>query len=110
MPDGAVHVDDALLESLEELEVEGAVVHGLLDFQEQPGPEERHEVGHRIQRAVDGLADPVANRQRLEERQYEERSSVHAIEAERLPEVLAALLDPLHLRDVEEAPDPDRAA
>src|SRR5205823_6445835 len=32
-----------------------------------------------------------------------------AVEAERLPEVLAALLDPFHLRDVEEPADADGA-
>ena len=109
MAHGAVHVDHALLEALEELEVERAVVHGVLDLHEQTRVEERHEVRHRVQETVDTLADAVANRQRLEERQDEERTRADAVEAESLAEVFTALLDALVLRDVEQAADADRA-
>src|SRR5205823_133156 len=93
MPDRAVHVDDALLEALEKLEVERAIVDGLLDLQEEPRVEERHEVGHRIQGAVDRLADAVADGEWFHEREDQERPGPDAVEPQRLPEVLTALFD-----------------
>src|SRR5262249_712625 len=91
------------------LEVERAVVDRLLDLQDQARVEERYEVRRRIQGAVDRLADSVADGQRLEERHDEVRSGPDPVEAERLSEVFATLLDAFDLRDVEEAADPDRA-
>src|SRR5439155_22660756 len=98
--DGAVHVDHALLEALEELEVERTVVHGLLDLEDETDGDERHEVGRRVEEAVDALPDAVADRHRLEERQDEEGARAVAVEAERLAEIFTALLDALVLRDV----------
>src|SRR3972149_861803 len=61
---GAVHVDHALLETLEELEVQRAVVDGVTDLHPEAVPDERQHVAQRIHRAVHGLADPVTDGQR----------------------------------------------
>src|SRR3989442_1481252 len=71
---GAVHVDHALLEALEQVEVQRAVVHRVAGLHTHPCPEERQHVGQRIHRPVDGLADPVTHRQRREERQDQARA------------------------------------
>src|SRR2546425_760523 len=107
--DRAVHVDDALLESLVQLEVQRPVVDRLTDLQAETDPEERQHVGERIHDAVDGLADPIAHGQRLHERQDEIGAWPHAPDAEGLSEVLSTLLDPPVLRRVEQPADAGRA-
>src|SRR5262249_1341191 len=107
--DGAVQIDDALLEALEQLEVQRAIVDDLAQLEADPGPEERDEVGERIHQAVDASADPVADRHRLHERHDEVRAGAHPPDSERLPEVFAALLDPPVLRRIEQSPDAERA-
>src|SRR5213596_1853893 len=106
---GAVHVDHALLEALEQVEVKRAVGHRVAGLHTHPYPEERQHAGQRIHRPVDGLADPVTHRQRREERQDQVRAGPCAPDAKRLAEVLAALLDLPVLRSVEEPADAEGA-
>src|SRR5438094_2908362 len=91
--DGAVHVDHALLEALEQVEVERPLVHDVAHLHAEPVPEERQEIRERVEGGVDGLAHPVAHRQRLEKRHDHVRPGPNAPDTERLPEVLAALED-----------------
>src|SRR5690349_14845957 len=107
--DGAVQVHDALLESLEQIEIQGAVVDHLAELERQPGPDERDEIRERIHQAVDTSTDSVANRHRLHEGHDDVRARRHPPEPERLPEILPALLDAIVLRGVEQATDPERA-
>src|SRR5262245_1142153 len=107
--DGAVQIDDALLEALEQLEVQRAIVDDLAQLEADPGPEERDEVGERIHQAVDASADPVADRHRLHERHDEVRAGAHPPDSERLPEVLAALPAPPVLSRIEQYPDAQSA-
>ena len=109
MTNRAVHVDDALLESLEQLEVQRPVVDRVSDLHAETDPEERQHIRERIHDAVDGLADPVAHGQRLHERQDEIGPGPHAPDAEGLSEVLSTLLDPPVLRRVEQPADAGRA-
>src|SRR3990172_11137537 len=109
VPHSAVHVDHALLEALEEIEVERPVVPGAPGRHAEPGPEERQEVGQRVHQTVDALADAVTDRQRLEQRQDQVRAGAGAPDGPRLAEGLLALLDVPVLRGVEETADAERA-
>src|SRR2546425_889893 len=106
---GAVHIDHALLEALEQVEVQRAIVQRVAGLHAPPCPEKRKHVGERIHRAVDGLADPVTHRQRREERQDQVRGGPCAPDAKRLAEGLAALLGLPVLCSVEEPADTEGA-
>src|SRR5256885_5075091 len=108
--DCAVHVDHALLEPLEEVVVERAIVERVACLHAETIPEERQEVAQWVHEPVHGLADAVTNGQRLHERQDEIGPGARAPETERLAEVLAALVDaPVVLGRVEQAADAGRA-
>src|SRR2546427_12277754 len=89
---GAVHIDHALLEALEQVEVQRAIVQRVAGLHAPPCPEKRKHVGERIHRAVDGLADPVTHRQRREGRQGPGRARARAPGAPRVAAGLAGLL------------------
>src|SRR5882724_3180153 len=78
--DGAVHVDHALFEALEQVQVERALVDDIAHLHGQPVPDERQEVGERVHQTVDRLSDPVADRQRLQERHDDIPTGLHAID------------------------------
>src|SRR5882724_3727227 len=107
--DGAVQVDDAFLEALEQLEVQGAIVDHIAHFHADSGPDERQDVGKRIHDAIDTPADPVADRHRLQEGHDEVGAGAHAPDPQRLPEVFSALLESPVFGRVEEAADAGRA-
>src|SRR5215470_8404582 len=107
--DGAVHVDHALFEALEEVQVERALVDDVANPHGEP-IDERQEVRQRVHRCVHGLADAVADGQRLQEGDDHVGARSHAPEAQRLTEVFAALEDAKDvLGRIEEAADAGRA-
>src|SRR5262244_826676 len=107
--DGAVEIDDTLLEALEQLEVQRAIVDDLAQLEADPGPEERDEVGARIHQAVDAPSNPGGDRHRLHDCHDEVRARAHPPDSKCLPEVFAALLDPPVLRRIEQSADAERA-
>src|SRR5215470_9899270 len=107
--DGAVEIDNTFLEALEQLEVQRAIVDDLAELEADASPDERDEVGQRVHQAVDPSADPVPDRHWLHERHDEVGTGAHPPDAERLPEVFPALLDPPVLRRVEQPADPEGA-
>src|SRR5438034_9919919 len=66
--DGAVHVDRALFEALEQVQVERSLVDDVAHLHTHAVPDERQEIGERFHQTVDRLADPLTDRQRLQER------------------------------------------
>src|SRR5437867_12207094 len=92
--DSTVHVDHALFEALEQIQVERPLVHDVADLHPEPVPEERQEPGQRVHEPVHRLADAIANAERFEERHDDVRTRGDPIEAERLAEVLTALHEP----------------
>src|SRR6185503_17203402 len=104
VPDGTVHVDHALLKPLEEVVVERALVDRITDLHPEAIPDERQDVAEGVHEAIDELADAVPYRQGLHERQHEVGTRPASPHAQRLAEVLTALLDaPEILRQIEEA-------
>src|SRR6266550_6888099 len=82
VPDRAIEIDDALLDCLELFEVPRAVV----DAREaalRDATHERHEEGHRIEKAIDRGSDRVAEAGRGEERQDEIWPRPDAVDAQR---------------------------
>src|SRR5436190_24208770 len=106
--DGAVELEHAVLDVLEDLEVQGPLVDLLHDG--HPGRrEERRDVPERIQQTVNAVADTVTDGEWLEGGEHEVRSGAEAVYSECLAGVGVALVDvELRLRDVEEADDTDR--
>src|SRR5947208_138758 len=109
VPHGAVQVDYALFEALEQVEIQRALVQQVAGLHADPRPDPREIIGQGIHRSVDGLADSVTHGHRPEERHDQVRARPDAPHAKRLAEVLAALLDPPVLCRVEETADAERA-
>src|SRR5207237_848414 len=108
--DGAVHVDDALFEALEQIQVERPLVDDVADLHADPIPEQWQDVRQGIHRAVDGLAETVPHGQRFEEGHDHVRAGADAPDAEGLAEVLTALENAEDvLGGVEQAADSGRA-
>src|SRR5881409_3683323 len=106
--DGAVEVEDAVLDVLEDLKVERALVD-LLDDRQSRRCKERYDVPEWIQQAVDAVPDAVPDGEGRQRGEHEVGSGTEAIDAERLAGIGVALLDvELRPRDVEEADDSDR--
>src|SRR6266436_3601746 len=104
---GAVEVEDAVLDVLEDLEVERALVD-LLDDRRPHRREERCDVAEGIQQAVDAVPDAVPDGEGPQRGEHQIGSLPEAIDPERLAGIGVALLDvELRPRDVEEADDPD---
>src|SRR5262245_9408393 len=109
VPDGAVEIEHAVLDVLEDLEVERALVHLLHDRDRSRGEERDEHVPQWIEYAIHAVADAVTDGQRLERREHEVRPGPEAVHAERLAGVGIALLDVKRaLRDVDEADHTDR--
>src|SRR5207247_2191122 len=104
---GAVEVEDAVLDVLEDPEVERALVF-LLDDRRPHRREERCDVAEWIQQAVDAVAYAVPDGERRQRGEHQVGSGTEAVDPERLAGIGVALLD-VELRpcDVEEAGDPD---
>src|SRR6267142_276559 len=108
--DGAVHVQRALFEALEQVQVERALVDDVAHLHAQAVPDERQDVGERVHRTVDRLPDAVADRQRLQERHDDVPAGSRAVDTQRLSEVFTALQNTEHvLGRIEETPDARRA-
>src|SRR5439155_2527101 len=106
--DGAIEVENALLDVLEDLKVDRALVD-LLDDRRPQRREERCDVAEWIQHAVDAVADAVPDGERCQRGEHQVGSGTEAIESERLASIGVALFDvELRSGDIEEADDPDR--
>src|SRR2546425_1533185 len=106
--DGAVEVEDAVLDVLEDLKVERALVD-LLDDRHPHRREERCGKVEWIQQAVDAVPDAVPDGERRQRGEHQVGSGTEAIESERLASIGVALFDvELRSGDIEEADDPDR--
>src|SRR5438552_5438077 len=106
--DGAVELEHAVLDVLENLEVQGSLVD-LLHDRHPARREERHEVPERIEQTVHAVPYAVTDGERLEGGEHQVRSRAEAVYAECLAGVGVALVHvELRLRDVEEADDTDR--
>src|SRR5213080_155392 len=105
---GAVEVEDAVLDVLEDLKVERALVD-LLDDRNPRRRQERCDVAEWIQQAVDAVPDAVPNGEGLQRGKHQVGPGTETIDAEGLAGIGVALLD-VELRpcDVEEADHPDR--
>src|SRR5436305_13453093 len=88
--DGAVEIDDAFLETLQQLEVQRAIVDDLAELQADSGPDERDEVGHGIHQTVDASADPITDRHRLHERHDQVPARASPPDSERPPDPFGA--------------------
>src|SRR5689334_18943417 len=107
--DCAVEVEHAVLDVLEDLEVERALVHLLHDRDRGRREERDEQVPERIEHAVHAVADAVTDGERLERREHEVWPGAEAVYAERLAGTGVALLDvEPGLRDVDEADHADR--
>src|SRR6185369_2496625 len=110
VPDRAVQVDRGLLDALEQIVVQRAVVDRVADLHGQAGRDERDEVADRIDGQVDTHADAVTHRGRREHRQHEVRPGSGAPRAEGLAEVLVARSNaPVILGGIEETAHARRA-
>src|SRR5207247_2622513 len=89
---GAVEIEDAVLDVLEDLEVERALVD-LLDDRRSHRREERCDVAEWIQQAVDAVPDAVPDGERCQRGEHEVGSGTEAIDPERLAGIGVALLD-----------------
>ena len=106
--DGAVEVEGTVLDVLEELEVQGALVD-LLHDRHPRRREERRDVPDRIEESVHAVPDAVTDGERLEAGEHEVRPGAPAVHAEGLAGVGVAAVDvELRLRDIEEADHTDR--
>src|SRR2546425_13279301 len=102
VPHRAVHIHDALLEPLVEVDDLRPVVHCVAGLGAGPGSVVAEWTGS----GIHAHADTVANRQRRQQGQDEVGSGANAPLAERLAEVGVARLDaPVVLRRVPETPD-----
>src|SRR5947207_5651309 len=106
--DGAVEVEGTVLDVLEELEVQGALVD-LLHDRHPRRREERRDVPDRIEESVHAVPDAVTDGERLEAGKHGVRPVDPAVQAEGLAGVGVAAVDvELRLRDIEEADHTDR--
>src|SRR2546425_923837 len=106
VPHRAVHIHDALLEPLVEVDVQRPVVHCVAALEAGPVPGDGNVVAEWTGSGIHAHADTVANRQRRQQRQDEVGPGANAPLAERLAEVGLARLDaPVVLRRVPETPD-----
>src|SRR5437867_6603233 len=104
---GAVEIEHAVLDVLEDLKVERALVD-LLDDRHRRRREERRDVAEWIHQAVDAVPDAVPDGEGFQRGEHEVGSGTQAIEPERLAGIGVALFDvELRPRDIEEADDPD---
>src|SRR5207247_9302065 len=76
---GTVEIEDAVLDVLEDLEVERALVD-LLDDRRPRGRDERCDVAEWIQQAVDAVHDAVTDGQRCLHGTHEDGSGTEALE------------------------------
>src|SRR5207244_4321752 len=107
VPDGAVEVEDALLDVLVELQVQRPLVDGPLASNPYHRLD-RRDPRERIERGVEGEADGVAERERRQERQDQVRPGACAPDAEGLSDVgRRLLLDAEARRGVDEAAEPE---
>src|SRR4029453_1497269 len=67
--DGAVQVDDAFFQPLEQLQVQRAVVDHLCRLHAEADPDRWTNPGKRVHERVDAPPDPVADGHRLQQRQ-----------------------------------------
>src|SRR5437870_9008122 len=100
---GAVKIEDAVLDVLEDLEVERALVD-LLDDRRPRGRDERCDVAEWIQQAIDAVPDAVPDGQRCQRGEHEVGSGTEAIDRARLAGSGVAPLDvEQRTRDVDDA-------
>src|SRR5262249_20198281 len=102
----AVEIDGRLLDALEEIEVERAIVDGVAHLHGEGVGEERDVVVERVHGAVRTVADAIAHGEGRQEGQHEVRPGPYAPDSQRLAEVGTLPLQP-HLLpcDVEQPTD-----
>src|SRR5262249_22995792 len=109
VPHRAVEIDRRFFDALEELIVEGTIVHRLADLHPQLIEEERNEVVERIHGAVHAPADAVADGHRPEEREHQIRAGPYPPDAHGLAEISPTRLDVAVLRGIEEPAEAEGA-